>query len=59
MITYNWDLALKMLIGYFFLIGILSTLFGLFEVERTHQYTWKDAVTGLLLIVFLSVPAFY
>ena len=58
MIIYNWELAIKFLVIWFFINAVGLLLLGVMHIEKKKYYDRWDVGSALFLIALLIIPVF-
>lgn len=61
MITYNWDLGIKIVIGYVMAMATANILLGISGAEKNkdNKYGVGELMLGIFMLLFLSLPIFF
>jgi len=59
MITYNWDIAIKIVV-ILYMISLSSTIIsGLLKLEKGTTFNWRDSVMGFIILCIMMLPYLY
>jgi hypothetical protein len=59
MITYNWDLGIKLFILYMIFNILLVIIYGVIGVEKDRSFSIWDSILGCALLVLMVIPVFF